>query len=79
MNKLLGQIEENTNDSTREDLKYYRELGRKEDINNFNQAHVNINVPVTNNSNTPVNEKTIVDYIVSALQDARIISAQGAH
>ena len=79
MNKVLGQIEENTSDTTREDLKYYRELGRKEDINNFNQAHVNINVPVTNNSNTPVNEKTIVDYIVSALQDARIISAQGAH
>lgn len=63
-----------------EELKYYRELGRREDVNTYNNKNkININVPVTNNSQTPISASFLLDILEQALGSALATSAKGAH
>lgn len=62
MNKVLGNIKDDTGTlaNREEELKYYRELGYKSDINNWNRHSVtSINMPITNNTGTPIDYKAI--------------------
>ena len=62
MNKTLGNIKADTGTlaNREEELRYYRELGYKSDINNWNRHSVtSINMPITNNTGTPIDYKAI--------------------
>lgn len=82
MNKTLGNIGKDVKALTgsTEELKYYRDLGRKNDINNFNrQNQVTINVPVTNNGGSPINGQTIAEEVARVLSGQSFMSAKGVY
>lgn len=79
INKTLGNIDKNTAEGTREDLVYYRELGRKQEINSYTTSPNNTaNVSLTINGAADDSQKNkVIEWIQEALVGAFGTSARG--
>lgn len=83
---VFDEIAKNTGDTadaldiTSENLKYLRDLAEQDAINRFTTAEVRVELGgVTNNVNSNMDLDGVVDYFVSATQEALERTAEGVH
>lgn len=69
----------NTLDTTKEDLKYLRDLAEQEVINRFTTAEIKIDMKNNNNINSEMDLDGIVNMLGNKLQDAMEVAAEGTH
>jgi hypothetical protein len=82
----IGDIASNTGDIkdsldiTHEDLKYLRDIAEQDAVNRFTTAEVRVELGgITNNVNSNVDLDGVMDYFVSATQEALERTAEGVH
>lgn len=69
----------NTLDTTKEDLKYLRDLAEQEVINRFTTAEIKIDMKNNNSINSEMDLDGIVNMLGNKLQDAMEVAAEGTH
>lgn len=82
----ISDIADNTDDIknsvsiTEEDLKYLRDLAEQEIINKYTTAEIKIDMGgITNNISNDMDLDGVIDYMVTGLNEAMEIAAEGVH
>ena len=66
--------------SSKEDLKYLRDIAEQEAINRFTTAQISVTLGgVTNNVSSDTDLDGVINYLVAGVQDAMSIAAEGVH
>lgn len=82
LNDIVGntaQIAENTSQGTNEELKYMREIGERDAINQFTSSQIKIEMQNTNNIAKDQDVDSIIDSLKRKLLSTLAVSAEGVH
>ena len=77
--KNTGKTADNT-DTTKEDLKYLRDIAERETINRFTTAEIKVDIGGVNNTVNNMNDLDgIADYLAVKVEEQMQIAAEGVH